>query len=152
MAVQNQDRVGRGDAVPDDLFPRDDPSPVNPAEAVAGSSALSNDDSDAAVLTPGEYAYQPVEVRRPDGADREYERPGAEAGPGRGGEMSTDTSRTAARELPIADYHSLTIPEIIQRIPTLSSEELREIQEYERSHRRRKTLLVRIERQLRNTT
>jgi hypothetical protein len=54
------------------------------------------------------------------------------------------------RELPIRDYQNLTIPEIVGRIPSLSADELREIQDYEWAHRRRKTLLVRIERHLRN--
>jgi len=144
MAVQHENRAGRADAGPDDTLPRDDASPVNPAEAAPGSSAISDDRSNDRVLTPGEYAYQPVEARRSNGTERQYE------GPGPGGNMSTDVVRTGGRELPIADYLDLTIPEIIQRIPSLSSDELREIQEYERSHRRRKTLLVRIERQLRN--
>jgi hypothetical protein len=54
------------------------------------------------------------------------------------------------RELPIQGYKHLTIPQIVDRIPSLSPDELREIREYERAHRRRKTLLVRLERQLRD--
>lgn len=57
-----------------------------------------------------------------------------------------------ARELPIENYKNLTIPEIVERIPSLSPDELREIQDYERTHRRRKTLLVRLERHLRSVT
>ena len=56
------------------------------------------------------------------------------------------------REFPIKDYQNLTIPEIVARVPSLSPNELREVQEYERNHRRRKTLLVRLERHIRSVS
>lgn len=104
------------------------PVTANPTGAAPDSPAVSNDTSGERVLTPGEYVYEPPEDRRPAG------RP--DAAPG--------------RELPIKDYENLTIPEIVRRIASLSVDEMREIQEYERAHRRRKTLLVRLERQLRD--
>lgn len=51
--------------------------------------------------------------------------------------------------LPMADYKQLTVPQIMQRIEEMSHEERRAVQRYEESHRRRKTLLVRLERLLR---
>lgn len=143
MAVPHDDR-----RAPDAAPPHDTASPVNPAEAAPGSTAPGTDRSDDRVLTPGEYEYQPVGSRRPPGEERVYERPTADAGGSE--DMSTDASRAEGRELPITDYHTLTIPEIVERLAALSNDELREVQDYERSHRRRKTLLVRMERQLRN--
>jgi hypothetical protein len=55
------------------------------------------------------------------------------------------------RDLPLENYPSLTIPQIFEKIPTLSNEEVRAIRDYEKSHRRRKTLLVKLERHLRPT-
>jgi hypothetical protein len=63
-----------------------------------------------------------------------------------------ETDPAPVRELPLKDYKNLTIPEIIEQIPSLSPDELREIQDFERNHRRRKTLLVRLERHLRSVT
>jgi hypothetical protein len=51
--------------------------------------------------------------------------------------------------LPMDDYKQLTVPQIMQRIEAMSHEERRAVQRYEESHRRRKTLLVRLERLLR---
>jgi hypothetical protein len=154
MTARDQNRTGP-DGPGGDTSPWDDANPVNPAGAAPDGSALSNDTSDDRVLTPGENAHQPVEDRRPDGAERQYER--SESGVGgtsRGEDATTPDARrqefAPARELPIRGYENLTIPEIVRRIPTLSNDQLREIQDYERSHRRRKTLLVRLERQLRN--
>jgi hypothetical protein len=160
MSVGNENRATPGEATPprsrdDNPFPLDETSPLNPAEAAPGSSALSDDASDDSVLTPGEYTYQSVEDRHPATTEREYERPGAEAGTvGRRDEMTGPDREphglAPARELPIPGYENLTIPEIVERIASLSTDKLREIQDYERAHRRRKTLLVRLERHLRN--
>ena len=54
------------------------------------------------------------------------------------------------RNLPIVGYQHLTVPEIIRQAGTLSIEQLREVKEYEKSHRRRKTLLTKLERMLRS--
>lgn len=52
-------------------------------------------------------------------------------------------------DLPLEDYKRLTVPQILERVDTMSPEEMRAVQRYEESHRRRKTLLVRLERRLR---
>ena len=132
---------GGGNAADDHPRGRHETGPTSPADAAPGSTA----------------AYEPVEGR-PGGAERKYERAepgGDDRSAGRRDEMtarSTEYREPAAdRPFPIRDYQRLTIPQIVDRIPTLSSEELREVQEYERSHRRRKTLLVRLERQIRSS-
>ena len=53
-------------------------------------------------------------------------------------------------DLLIAGYQRLTVPEIIRHAEMMTAEQLREVKEYEKSHRRRKTLLTKIERLLRN--
>jgi hypothetical protein len=153
--------------------------PGTPAEV--GRGTAEDDASDDRNLTPGDYDYGPVRDRRAVGgrADdrsdperRDYDEPRPELAPeGRyptrdaGGAARVNKQRpgetragreqrrgeSADRDLPIQNYQRLTIPQIIDRIPTLSTDELHAIREYERAHRRRKTLLVRLERQLRNT-
>jgi hypothetical protein len=90
-------------------------------------------------------------TREAEAADRvvNKRRPGSDvAGSSR---VQSRRAEPTDRELPLQDYNRLTIPQIIDRIPSLSSDELQAIRAYERAHRRRKTLLVRLERQLRNT-
>jgi hypothetical protein len=53
-------------------------------------------------------------------------------------------------DLPMEDYKRLTVPQIMQRIEQMNPEQMRAVQRYEESHRRRKTLLVRLERLLRS--
>jgi hypothetical protein len=62
-------------------------------------------------------------------------------------ESESDTERD--RDEPLANYSSLTIPQIFEKLRTLSPDEVRAVRDYEKSHRRRKTLLVKLERQLR---
>jgi hypothetical protein len=52
-------------------------------------------------------------------------------------------------DVPMEDYKRLTVPQIMQRIEQMNPEQMRAVQRYEESHRRRKTLLVRLERLLR---
>jgi len=92
----------------------------------------------------------------PDRPGEEVTTPVVKEQRGQFGAARADREQNSGREgqdkdLPIQGYRQLTIPEIVSRIPSLSSEELREIRAYERAHRRRKTLLVRLERRLRDT-
>jgi hypothetical protein len=103
--------------------------PGDPAEPDRAGDPT--DRSEDKVLSPGNHNYQPPQTRRR----------------GRG---ATRTRPPGPPE-PLPEYEHLTIPEIIRRIPTLSADQVREVREYERAHRRRKTLLVRIERHLRDT-
>jgi ferritin-like metal-binding protein YciE len=48
-------------------------------------------------------------------------------------------------DLPIEDYDRLTAGEVISRLPRLSDEELRRVEDYERTHRNRSTVVTRIE-------
>jgi len=53
-------------------------------------------------------------------------------------------------DVPIEGYRSLTVPEILERVFGMPVRQAREVQRYEGSHRRRKTLLVKLERYLRD--
>jgi len=90
------------------------------------------DRSDDKVLAPGDYEYHPRQARR------------------RADPLRAGRGRRPNPPQPLPEYEHLTIPEIVRRIPTLSADEVRGLREYERAHRRRKTLLVRIERHLRD--
>ena len=61
------------------------------------------------------------------------------------------TDRRRDREPPIEGYPDLTFPQILDRLSKMSEDEAREVRDWEKSHRRRKTLLVRLERRLRGT-
>jgi hypothetical protein len=56
---------------------------------------------------------------------------------------------TSDHAVPIAGYHKMTVPEIIQRISVMPIDQVQKVKEYEKTHRRRKTLLTKIERILR---
>jgi hypothetical protein len=56
------------------------------------------------------------------------------------------------QELPIKRYNHLTVAEVLNRIKNLSDEEIRAIQQYEQSHRKRKTLLNRLDRRLQESS
>ncbi len=76
------------------------------------------------------------------------------------GAVSEETARRANRQqgksaeaegaadLPIEDYHHLTVKEVVQKLGDLSPDQLRRVKEYEQSHRNRKTLLGQLERRL----
>lgn len=64
-------------------------------------------------------------------------------------ETEDPDQRGQAPNLPIAGYQRLTVPEIIRQAGSLSIDQLREVKDYEKSHRRRKTLLTKLERMLR---
>jgi hypothetical protein len=66
------------------------------------------------------------------------------------GESSAPSAGAAARgDAPIPGYQQLTVPEIIRQAGTMTIDQLREVKDYEKSHRRRKTLLTKLERMLR---
>jgi hypothetical protein len=122
MQSPNDDRTG-----PDEPNARRAATgPGTPAEPDRAGDPT--DRSDDRVLAPGTHDYQPPPERRG----------------GRGSRRPPGPPR------PLPEYERLTIPEIVRRIPTLSADQVREVREYERAHRRRKTLLVRIERHLRD--
>jgi chromosome segregation ATPase len=64
----------------------------------------------------------------------------------REGEQSATPAR--ANGLPIEDFEDLTVPELTRRLAGLSHLELRAIEDYERRHKNRKTLIERIERRI----
>jgi hypothetical protein len=66
----------------------------------------------------------------------------------RAGEPRQRADPTAG--MPLPDYQRLTVPEIIRHAESLPAEGLRELKDYEKSHRRRKTLLTKLERLLRS--
>ncbi|HZR02760.1 MAG TPA: hypothetical protein VFA81_06295 [Burkholderiales bacterium] len=52
------------------------------------------------------------------------------------------------RGVPLHEYQHLTVDEIVERLDDLSYGELRKLEQYERQHKNRKTLLSRLERKL----
>lgn len=52
------------------------------------------------------------------------------------------------RKLPVHEYQHLTVDEITRRIKGLSFQEVRRIEQYERAHKNRKTLLATLARHL----
>jgi len=52
------------------------------------------------------------------------------------------------RGLPIADYEHLTVGQISKRLDGLSYQQVRAIEQYERKHKNRKTLLAKLERRI----
>lgn len=56
--------------------------------------------------------------------------------------------RSPDRGLPLPDYDRLTVAQIDDRLGSLSNRELERIRSYEARHRRRKTLMRRLERRL----
>jgi hypothetical protein len=79
---------------------------------------------------------------------------GSSGGEPRGpSQLSTPGEQTRVGDepgLPLAGYKGLTVPEIIRQAGTLSIDQLRAVKEYEKAHRRRKTLLTKLERMLRS--
>jgi hypothetical protein len=55
---------------------------------------------------------------------------------------------TAGSGPPIDNYQRLTVKQILARVADLPTDEVRRVRDYEQSHRRRKTLLVQLERRL----
>ncbi len=72
---------------------------------------------------------------------REYGETGAERAKDRRGE-SPD------RNLPLRDYQHLTVDQIVGRLGSLSTGEVRKIKQYEEKHKHRKTLMERLDRKL----
>jgi hypothetical protein len=52
------------------------------------------------------------------------------------------------RGLPIADYEHLTVAQVGRQLDGLSHQQIRAIEQYERKHKNRKTLLTKIERRI----
>ena len=60
-------------------------------------------------------------------------------------EKAKDRAGTSPdRDLPIADYQRLTVRQVQGRLGDLSTRDLRTLENYERKHKNRKTLLERI--------
>jgi len=126
------------------------PATENRAGEMRSAFAAENarDQSNAPVGTAGETGSIPadtaelVRTRNEHPAPVEHRRPAAETG--------HEARARSNGGVPIPDYQRLTVPEIIRHAGTLPVEGLRELKEYEKSHRRRKTLLTKLERMLRN--
>jgi hypothetical protein len=56
----------------------------------------------------------------------------------------------ADRGLPIKGYEHLSVADVVQRLDELSHQELRAIEQHERKHKNRKTLVAQIERRIRH--
>jgi hypothetical protein len=56
-----------------------------------------------------------------------------------------DVAAHGRADLPIEDYESLASSQVVDRLPTLTPEELRAVQAFETAHRGRRTVLGRVE-------
>lgn len=56
------------------------------------------------------------------------------------------TGRSPDADLPVARYQHLTVPQIVAQAEKLGHDELQQLLKFERSHRRRKTLITKMER------
>lgn len=71
---------------------------------------------------------------------------GPEADPVRTKAITTDTTPPPDEaDLPIQDYDSLAASQVVPRLSTLGHDELRAVQAYESAHRRRQTILNRVD-------
>jgi len=59
-------------------------------------------------------------------------------------EAKDRAGKSPDRDLPIADYQHLTVRQVQGRLGDLSTQDLRKLENYERKHKNRKTLLERI--------
>jgi len=129
----------------DDASDLDTPAGVshnNRPAAEGHPDATRPTDSDRGEITPGGPANETNSLPA-DSAELIRTRPSADSAAERRDEV-------LPLELLIAGYQRLTVPEIIRHAERMSVEQLREVKEYEKSHRRRKTLLTKLERLLRN--
>jgi hypothetical protein len=129
----------------------------------ARTAADDEDDGDEATVlaeeeTGGWNHAAAAEADREDRSDENNRAIRAEpiraAKPGRNGRRAgrkdDDIPVRRDDDLPIEGYRDLTVPEIIERVMAMPVRQAREVQRYEGSHRRRKTLLVKLERYLRD--
>jgi hypothetical protein len=108
----------------------------NPLEAGPGPVTTDNDVGDT---SPSVSSDQGAEIERT-----------REEVVGTGlGDPSTSPGGATRGDAPIAGYQQLTVPEIIRQAEAMTLDQLRGVKDYEKSHRRRKTLLTKLERLLR---
>lgn len=67
------------------------------------------------------------------------------AAPHAAGPTVTAASAPDEADLPIQDYDSLAASQVVPRLSTLDPDELRRVQAYESAHRRRQTILNRVD-------
>lgn len=125
-----------GDAVPDA-----DPAATVPLDDEEPEAR----DAGAVTLPASEAAVIPTAEATTEGDDVEFETDDEVTPEAR----DEPAARREDADLPIPGYRQLTVPEIIARIYEMPVEQARAVQRYEGSHRRRKTLLVKLERYLR---
>lgn len=66
----------------------------------------------------------------------------------RGAKSEDRQARSTDRSLPIDAYDHLTVDEVAKKLDSLSRKEIEKVKAYEQKHRRRKTLLEKLERKL----
>ncbi len=60
-------------------------------------------------------------------------------------------ARTGAEELPIEDYDSLSVKQIVERLDELIVEEIERLLDYETKNKNRRTLIARLERRIKKS-
>lgn len=91
----------------------------------------------------GRYAGREAEV-----AARIVNKQRTQYGETRAQRRARREGRAPDRGLPIADYATLTVPQIVGRLAELDPRALQRVAHYEARHKNRKTLRARIEREL----
>jgi hypothetical protein len=104
------------------------------------------EDRDEPAVTDGVEAERLSEEKPADWTANGSHRESHKAKPARGEERQ---GRNPDADLPIEGYRHLTVPEILERVFEMPIDRAKEVQRYEGSHLRRKTLLVKLERYLR---
>lgn len=91
----------------------------------------------------GRYAGREEEV-----AARIVNKQRSELGETKTARAQEKSGKAPDRKLPVHEYQHLTVDEISRRINGLSFQEVRKIEQYERAHKNRKTLLTKLARRL----
>lgn len=65
----------------------------------------------------------------------------AQYGETKGAKQQEKTGKSPDRNLPIDRYRHLTVNEVAEKLPSLSKQEIKEVESYEKDHKNRKTLI-----------
>jgi hypothetical protein len=137
-AAQASEEVGVLDAVPANQAGLDATAEVD--EQIDDRGTAASPDTGRGTEDSGEFA-----ATVGDNSPAELE---ADMSPDDEAPAGGDTRANQGADLPIDDFQHLTVKQVVAKLGELPENDLRRVRDYERSHRRRKTLLVQLERRL----